>query len=162
MIHSKKFLNYLPAYWKSVALCLIFLAPVVASVVAYVFRDHFSFKISPHGHLLSPPIEAKQFDFFNSSVGKWQLIYFQPKACLKECQYKMYLLNNVRIALAKNSAHLQFSAQKPQNTMPYFAEDAIIVIDPKGWIILHYSPAHFQANEILRDLRRLLRFSSNG
>ena len=145
--------------WTIVGLWFVFILPFISATLLYCYRDHFEFKLRHSGELLTPALESKNFnlglnddDFF----GKWQIVYLKPTLCQNECENKIKILNNIRISLGKDqdrvvSRSIPFSGK--------FSADSVVIIDPKGWLILQYNPELYNPKGILEDLKRLLRFS---
>jgi len=154
--------------WTMLSFGIVFVAPLLFGTLLYCWRDHFHFQSSAKGEVL-PPLLAKEIlniptDHF---LGKWQLVYFVPSSCDKSCEHKIELLQNLTIALGKDQSRVVLRKEpligiKPLSTTLTLIENSIVIIDPQGWLVTHYSPANFQAKGLLEDLRRLLRYSHVG
>lgn len=154
--------------WTILSLCIVFVTPLLLGTSLYFFRDKLHFKSASKGELLTPLL-AKEVLMFpvDEFLGKWQLVYFSPISCDKLCQNKVELLQNLQIALGKDQTRVVLRkepllTQKVVPTTLPFIEGSIVIIDPQGWLVTHYSPANFHAKGLLEDLRRLLRYSYVG
>jgi cytochrome oxidase Cu insertion factor (SCO1/SenC/PrrC family) len=149
--------------WTSLGLCVVFLAPMVSAALLYVYRDNININTRRSGELLTPPLESQQLELnVTKFLGKWQLVYLSPASCNSECEIQTKFLDNVRIALGKDKTRVvSRRIEKPKGDLP-FKEGSVLIIDPKGWLVLHYTPELFNPKGILEDLRRLLRFSYVG
>lgn len=172
-------------------MALIFLSPIVLSILTYNFWRPQSrinhgelLEVKPvpamamtdsHGHARS--IAELQ--------GKWLLLTVDQGACEESCQRKLYVMRQVIVAqgreqdrlerilildngnfnrdlVNKDPALLVFKvAQTPLlpaegATYPY-----IYLVDPRGNLVLRYSPAA-DPRKIVKDLTRLLKVSQIG
>jgi len=158
MINLKKMTARLSIPW---ILVLLFALPIVAAQGLYFFRDHFSFNTVETGTLLSPPLATETFSFFDpTTTGKWQLVYIQPNTCDRQCQSTLTDLKRIHAALGKES-HRILCRTIPNPELPLLAPGALAVIDPQGWLILHYASSH-RPMGIIKDLQRLLKLSHAG
>ena len=145
---------------------LVFIGPWASAHVIYVMRDKFTFKTLETGTLLSPPIQAQSLPFFDATwLGKWQIVYIEPINCNAGCQTLMSMLTKIHAALGKEKYRVQYqiiSTRETELVPPnILAPDNIALIDPRGWLIMHY-PSHSDPHGILKDLRRLLMYSHDG
>jgi hypothetical protein len=98
---------------KLALLAALFLAPIVASVVAYRF-----FRPEPtanYGELLLPPAAISSHSFgrsdgrtfaFSELRGLWILVASDSGACEAPCMEKLTAMRQVRLALGRNAARL--------------------------------------------------------
>jgi len=140
-------------------LVLLFTTPLLAAHLLYHYRDRISFKTIEAGILLTPPLAAQSFDFFDPTfLGKWQLVSFKMQA--RDSEKVLSVLSGIHTALGKEKNRVEYrilpAAQAPLTLQGQFA-----LIDPQGWIILCY-PEDTTPQGILRDTRRLLRVSHGG
>jgi hypothetical protein len=158
MINLKKTTSRLSITW---ILVFLFALPIVAAQGLYFFRDHVSFNTVETGTLLSPPLATKTLSFFDpKTTGKWQLVYVQPSACGTHCQNTLTDLKRIQAALGKES-HRVLCRTILNTELPSFTPGTLAVIDPQGWLILHY-PSSNRPMGIIKDLQRLLKFSHAG
>ena len=156
--HLKTKQNKFVTFW----LIVVFVLPVVGAHLLYLARNQFTFKTTQAGLLLSPPIKANSFPFFSDKfLGKWQLVYFNTSACDANCQNALSHLAKIHLALGKEKTHVEYRHIALSQKISPLAEGEIAIIDPQGWIIMHY-PAHFDLKGVLRDLRQLLRHTHVG
>jgi len=142
-------------------LIAIFMGPLVAAHVLYAWRDNLNFKTTQTGTFLSPPLSAQSLPFFDTTfLGKWQLIYLRPKTCDTPCQNLMASLPQIHMALGKEKHRVKYRTLSANVDLPLKVGE-IAIIDPQGWIIMHY-PANSDLKGLLRDLRQLLRLSHVG
>lgn len=152
-------------------LLLVFVGPWITAQIIYAKRDQLAFKTIETGILLSPPIQAQSLPFYDSSwLGKWQIVYMNTEntdATNNNVSYKAIvpMLNQLHAALGKEKYRVAYqiiSAQyaSSQNAS-VLAPGEIAIIDPRGWLIMHYPPNPDPIG-ILKDIRKLLRYSHGG
>lgn len=156
--HLKTKHNKFVTFW----LIVVFVLPIIGAHLLYLGRNHFTFKTTQTGLLLAPPLKAEHFSFFNNGyLGKWQLVYINSHVCETKCQTTMSDLAKIHFALGKEKTRVEYrQVSLSQNILPLTQGD-IAIIDPQGWIIMHY-PAYSDLKGLLRDLRQLLRLSHAG
>ena len=143
-------------------LIVVFVLPVVGAYLLYMGRHYFTFKTTQAGLLLSPPIKADAFSFFSKDLlGKWQLIYLNTAVCDSHCQTTLSHLEKIHFALGKEKSRVAYRPVILHSATPPLMAGEIVIIDPQGWIIMHY-PTHADLKGVLRDLRQLLRLSHAG
>ena len=144
------------------ALILVFILPLVAAHLLYATRDHFTFKTTESGKLFSPPIHVQSFPFFNNTfLGKWQIIYISSIPCNASCQTMMSTLEKIHSALGKEKYRVEYRMVMAPKNMQILPEGDIAIVDPQGWLIMHY-PVQSDLKGLLRDMRQLLRLSHVG
>lgn len=157
-------MNHRSSHWNRFipwVLILLFTLPFLGSYILYSLRHRFIFNTIETGQLLSPPIQTQNLTFFEPALlGKWQLVYLQPALCEKECESLISNLNKIYLSLGKESHRVKQRAV-PAAQFPLLQPGEIALIDPQGWLILHYAPSS-DPKGILKDLQRLLRFSHVG
>ena len=99
---------------KLALIAALFLAPIVASIVAYVFlRPEPS---ANYGELLLPPAAITSHAFarddggnfaFSSLRGRWLLVTSDSGACPQACVAKLAVMRQVRLALGRNAARVE-------------------------------------------------------
>lgn len=137
-------------------LLLVFVGPWLTAQIIYAKRDQLTFKTVETGTLLSPPIEAKSLPYYDANwLGKWQLIYIgtdnKPEM--------LAMLKQLKEALGKEQHRVAYQIISAQSTA--IQDASLFIIDPRGWLILQY-PANPNPIGVLKDLRRLLRYSHGG
>jgi cytochrome oxidase Cu insertion factor (SCO1/SenC/PrrC family) len=118
--------------------------------------------------------------------GKWVLVTFDAAACPSACERKLYVVRQVRLALGKDAARIErlwlvTDAGQPgarlvaaiegarivaatadlQRAFPGEAVAHIYLVDPLGNLMMRY-PADADPSRMIKDLERLLKYSSVG
>lgn len=140
------------------------LSPMLAAYLLFFFKDHFHFKITAHGELVTPPIPATQLGFNAEQFkGKWQFLYIQPSSCDKICHNNIELLNNIHIALGKDQQRVRLHLLPMDAVSGRLKEGSIGILDPQGFLMMQYPTtlldSSLTAKGLLEDMRRLLRYS---
>lgn len=156
--------KFLIKQWKVLALCLMFAAPIVAGFVTYFYKDNLNFNINPRGQLISPPLPSETLGLKDETIqGQWQLVFYLPEGCSEQAQEKKQVLNNLIKALGKDQTRVKArTVSSLQDAEQLFEPEEVLIVDPKGWVIMRYRPSKFNAKGMLEDLKRLLRFSHVG
>jgi cytochrome oxidase Cu insertion factor (SCO1/SenC/PrrC family) len=143
-------------YKVAMGLLAVFGLPLLAAILLYSFHEHFNFTTRNTGILISPPVQAATLGLEDKKgAGIWQLVYIQPDECDEACQQFSETLTNIHTALGKDRNRV--ITRIGQKLKP-----GVYVIDPKGWVLMHY-PYPIQNNKgILQDIRILLRNSHVG
>lgn len=152
--------------WPMLVLALVFITPfLVAFVVLMEVEDHHT-NTTQHGNFIQDPdhiIMNILQDLSGNTVtpdelqNKWQVVYLQPTPCTNECTGKMQVLENLHKALGKDRNRVLFASS---NSIPDGLDPRanIVVVNPTGHAIMYYTPQH-QASGLLKDLRKLLKYS---
>ena len=104
---------------------------------------------------------------------KWQMIYISSQNCDQSCLKIKHNLNQIKIALGKNS--LRVVVVFPDNQMEkklsklfylryqnkFTIVNKIYLVDPEGNIFMYY-PSDVNPMNILKDLKHLLEVSQIG
>lgn len=155
--------NKLPLYF----LLLIFILPIFASSTLYFFRDKINFKTIEKGHLLAKPLAPQTLPFFQKNfLGKWQIIHLKEAPVNPSRKDTPDTLAKIHLALGKDRhrvgyQNITFSniAFQSSTTNPLvFKKNNVVILDPKGWLIMYYDSLE-NPQDILKDLRRLLKYS---
>lgn len=151
-----------PHYHYSTAygLMLVFLAPMLAACLLYTFRDHFQFKTMHSGELLTPAIKLDSEGLSNQGFeGQWQLLHITPTHCEIDCHRKIERLHRIHQALGKDQSRLTVRQITLPTPSKLLSDDTTWIVDPRGFLIMHYVSEYPNDKGILEDIRRLLRFS---
>lgn len=176
--------------WPLLWLILLFVIPLSGASFLYLFRENIPFKIIPYGQLLSPPILAESIGFIpvKETRGKWQLVFLCQSNNRMECELQYDLLKRIHLSLGKdqNRVHLSYPPLDLSEeltkafisyTSAHFLEDKlaedkhlkdlvgknrVLLIDPLGFLMMHYAFPIQKPKGLLEDLRRLLKFSHVG
>ena len=99
-----------------ILLALIFLTPTLGAWLIYNFTDmgHNGGNVS-HGQLVNPPRKMDDValtDPVNSEqskrlYGKWNIVYLAAGECGKVCEYKLYTMRQLRLAMGRDAERLQ-------------------------------------------------------
>lgn len=164
---------------------LCFLIPLILAILQY--RGYVSGfdKKKNYGQLVTPPylLDKDAFihvkgDPFLFSSGKWHvyLVFQDAKHIdkllldqLKRIQLALGRdLHRVVVRVIFNSPKLTDDINKLNEAENIFIakefaalKNGLYVVDPKGWVILHY-PEAWKNTEVYKDLRRLLDVSQIG
>jgi hypothetical protein len=150
-----------------ILLLLVFIIPFILSGFLYYYHRHFQFKTTNHGTLINPPISMQ------TTEKKWQIIYISAGVCDKHCTVIQHGLNQVRLALGKNSHRVDVILAEPAvqsafitafnriGQSHFIIKNKIYLIDPTGHLFMYY-PSDTDLMHILQDLKRVLEVSQIG
>lgn len=121
---------------------------------------------------------------------KWTLMYFAPETCGEKCKARQALIKRIRLLTNEDMRRLQTATiypQAPTNTeelaseysnmvigvlgeqgnefkaqFPKFDEHPIYVIDPLGNLMMYYSGDAPDIKRIMKDFKRILKYSNIG
>ena len=165
---------------KIAAIFAVCAAPFVLGWLAYEFR-WFSGQASNYGELLKPrPIGGALAPL----RGKWVLVTADAAACSAACERKLYIVRQVRKAQGKDMERIErlwllTDGGKPRAELVsaldgghIAAPDAallkalptlvdIYLVDPLGNLMMRF-PAEPDPQKMIKDLQRLLKYSSFG
>lgn len=163
-----------------VLLVLIFFLPGIAAITVFQNPDLLSSAKVNHGELLSPPVQlsAKVKD------NKWQIMYWNPKGCDKNCLAQLDKLARLRLALGRRLYQVNITyvgtnelgaldktqldlfkrydirwllpSDEQRSKLEALSEQSrVYITDPKGYLILAYQTNENPKN-IHKDLKKLL------
>jgi hypothetical protein len=155
-------------------LVVVFVIPIIVSVLLYYYHASFRLKKLNHGTLLSAPIDANYL-YSASKEKKWRVIYVTDQGCDAACQTINHNLHQMQIALNKDSQRVTIvllqgqtpSLQKLKNSLslqenPQFVvSNKIYLVDPIGNLFMYY-PSTANLMDVLKDLKRVLEVSQIG
>ena len=131
------------------------------------------------------------FDEQASDEPKWKLLVSIPSNCNQDCAERLFYLRQIYLALGKNLFRVeQYAILDPAQSLdarawsileenPYIEKlqnpklareiisykdqtlPVIFIADPRGNMVLYYDSAH-QPQEILKDLKKLMKYSYMG
>jgi hypothetical protein len=176
---------------KLLALAALFLLPIAVSLFMY-------FVVRPgangnYGELLVPPSQVPAAVFTRAAggrmqlgdlAGKWIMLASDGAACDSQCEAKLRVMRQVRLALGRNASRVArvvvidgagaiapvlagdegLAVLRPlQGAAPAPLDDRqhIYLVDPRGNVMMRW-PAAPDMKRMLRDLDRLLRASQIG
>jgi len=164
------------------AILVVCAAPFVLGWLAYENR-WFSGKAGNYGELIEPrPIDGA----LASLRGKWVLLTADAAACSAECERKLYIVRQVRKAQGKDAerierlwlvtdgakpradlmmaldgAHVAAPSAPLLQALPGVPLKHIYLVDPLGNLMMRF-PAEADPAKMIKDLQRLLKYSSFG
>ncbi len=136
---------------------LIFLTPLLAAAYVLSHRAEFNFNNVQHGTLIQPA-RAITFTNLNITKNKWHVIYLAPDVCNADCANQKKILSNLHTALGANKDRVVFTTTTSNISSPLAKDGSIVIINPLGLYIMHY-PANSDPSGLLKDLKRLLKYS---
>ena len=100
---------------KLIGIVLLFVMPVVYAWYLVFFTNYkMHTKGVEHGLLISPIIQVGDFELFEpishekyQLIGKWTLVSFVENKCEKACEFQLYELRQIWLALGKDSNKIQ-------------------------------------------------------
>ncbi len=183
-----------------VALLLVFALPIIIAYSGWWLGWFKDLSTVNKGELLKPVIlledtglQYQGRDLLEKDLNHhWWLLYVaEDKNCQHKCQVNAYLINQTRVALAKEMDRVEklmvnygegFSEESKLYVAKHFSNPRfnwikrserlkpgyVYLMDPLGNIMLRYEAvntdreASFRGKEILFDLKKLLKFSRLG
>lgn len=85
-------------------LAAVFVLPVVLAKLA-LDNDWFNKGSTNRGQLLEPALDAGPI--FGSREAKWRVMYLLPQQCDASCEHALFSLNQIWVALGKNSDRVE-------------------------------------------------------
>ncbi|CAM3302893.1 hypothetical protein BZK31_02180 [Pseudomonas floridensis] len=166
----------------------IALAPMILATCMYIFGFWVPESRSYHGVLIGTG--QSRADLGVSAVERrWQLLVSAPDRCEAACRQLVYLARQVQIGLGRDAPRASHALAGAQPLDPQYAatldreyphllryplelsrygtiapdrQNAYLwIIDPHGNLVLRYD-AGVNGNDLLKDLRRLLKLSNIG
>jgi len=153
-------------------------APFVLGWLAYEYR-WLSGQAGNYGELIAPrPVAGPLAPL----KGKWVLVTFDAAACAAVCERKLYIVRQVRRALGKDMDRIErlwvlTDRGKPrpeliaaldgsqvasaQLDFPGERTAYIYLVDPLGNLMMRF-PGEADPSKMIKDLQRLLKYSSFG
>lgn len=139
-------------------LMLVFIIPLIASGLLFYYHDYFSLKTTNHGTLVNPPINVKTILAEDAGQKKWQIIYVSAAVCDSQCDHTVYLLNQIKKALGKNSDRVTVKKMLSNGIL---LNNKIYLVDPMDNLFMHY-PNSANPMDILKDVKHVLEVSQIG
>lgn len=107
-----------------ILLVIVFVLPVILAKLA-LEQDWFNRGSTNNGQLLDPTLNANRL--FNEQPKKWRVVYVVPADCEKACQNAIYSIQQVDLALGKESdranATLIITPDSDKNVGQWIAKD---------------------------------------
>ena len=117
--------NILKSLLKLIGIVLLFVMPVIYAWYL-VFFTNFKMhsKGVEHGLLISPIIQVGDFELAEpisheiyQLIGKWTLVSFVENKCEKACEFQLYSLRQIWLALGKDGNKIQRLAIAKNNNL---------------------------------------------
>ena len=177
---------------------------IIPFVISYFLLEKYDsnqeWQTTNYGNFVNPALSINNIKIKSSSDnisntnslnGKWTLIQFVDKECLKDCLETTYLLRQINTALGKDMNRVQrllisdskISTEiliKLQKLYPKLlvvngstnalynilsdilkTDTVVLLTDPTGNVILTYKKS-FEGKKLLKDLKKLLKLSRIG
>jgi hypothetical protein len=167
----------LKTYLNLFLLVMVFVLPMIASELLYLYRQHINFKTLNHGVIINPPIDVKFLyqSMNNASEKKWRLLQVTDDVCDAQCVKELYQLGQVKKILGKDRDRVlvvsmggKFTKLQQLNHLfaqhgekDFSVKNKIYLIDPLGNLFMYY-PAAANPMNILKDMQRVLEVSQIG
>ena len=170
------------------AILSIFLLPIVlGTLFFYLNPSYFSQNTVNYGELITPVIVTEKSDLEikgdASLQGVWTLAYV-TKSCDALCDQAVADVKTIRTLINMDMRRIQrmlisedgsvpssedknlilasITNDKLSNQLASFPENSIFLIDPIGNFMLYYDPKEINIKFVLKDLKRLLKYSRIG
>lgn len=157
---------------KLITVLIIIIAPLVIAVALLKFN--YKGKTTQAGNLITPPININTI--INLPTKHWHLIYLdnnnqnnQQKLVLKHFKQIRNINNPGRISINilhtannnNNPQAIKITANNMQTLLKKTHNQNIIIVDPRGFIILSYAGKTWPI-QLNQDLKKLLKLSQIG
>jgi len=169
--------NKMKTYLNLFLLIMVFVLPIIASELLYLYRQHIDFKTLNHGVIVNPPIDVKFLyqGMNNATEKKWRLLQVTDDFCDAQCEKEFYQLGQVKKILGKDrdrvlvisiggkytkldQLNMLFAQHGEKN---FIVKNKIYIVDPLGNLFMYY-PAAANPMNILKDMQRVLEVSQIG
>jgi hypothetical protein len=166
-------------------LIALFFAPLALAFLLYYGGGWRPPGSTNKGELISPPRPLPNASAWH---GKWTLVYVGDGRCDERCRAALILTRQTRLALNADMTRVQrvvlvtgnccdrtyLAAEHPDlrvepaageellAAFPDAASGAIYIVDPLGNLMMRHAPTAGLSNDLLEDLRKLLKLSHIG
>ena len=160
---------------KFLIICLILSVAPVFFAGLWQFYGHTNPTLQ-RGNLLDKPVYIKTSKLGNEDPA-WYLARVANFNCNATCQGQMYLLERLKLSTGKNQKRIKtamvalqpihsqdtvvVSKEKMNQIRRYILQDDILIVDPRGQIVMSYK-GDVDPRKISQDLKKLLKFSRLG
>jgi hypothetical protein len=178
-------MNFKKEFW---VLLLIFILPVgLGTLFFYLNPSYFSQNTVNYGELIRPVIMTEKSDIEvigdDSLEGVWTLAYVTD-SCDSLCDQAVEDVKTVRTLINMDMRRIQRMLITKDGSMPQkddenlihasinneellsqlasFPKNSIFLIDPIGNFMLYYNPTDLNIKFVIKDLKRLLKYSRIG
>ncbi len=178
-------MNFKKEFW---VLLLIFILPVgLGTLFFYLNPSYFSQNTVNYGELIRPVIMTEKSDIEvigdDSLEGVWTLAYVTD-SCDSLCDQAVEDVKTIRtlinmdmrriqrMLVAKDGSmpqkddesliHASISNEELSSELGVYPKNSIFLIDPIGNFMLYYNPTDLNIKFVIKDLKRLLKYSRIG
>jgi len=178
-------MNFKKEFW---VLLLIFILPVgLGTLFFYLNPSYFSQNTVNYGELIRPVIMTEKSDIEvigdDSLEGVWTLAYVTD-SCDSLCDQAVEDVKTIRTLINMDMRRIQRMLITKDGSMPQkddenlihasinneellgqlasFPKNSIFLIDPIGNFMLYYNPTDLNIKFVIKDLKRLLKYSRIG
>jgi len=178
-------MNFKKEFW---VLLLIFILPVgLGTLFFYLNPSYFSQNTVNYGELIRPVIMTEKSDIEvigdDSLEGVWTLAYVTD-SCDSLCDQAVEDVKTIRTLINMDMRRIQRMLITKDGSMPQkddeslihasinneelsselgvYPKNSIFLIDPIGNFMLYYNPTDLNIKFVIKDLKRLLKYSRIG
>ncbi len=172
-------------FWMLLAM---FILPIVfGAIFFYANPNYFSESTVNYGELVRPVIATDESDIEvgddASLQGIWTMVYVSSR-CDEVCEKAVADMKTIRTLMNADMRRIQrmiiiednstpksndedlikarVSSKKLTENLKKYTENAIYLIDPIGNIMLYYEPQNIDIRLVIKDLKRLFKYSRIG
>lgn len=169
-------------------LLAMFVLPIVLGTMAYYYVvDEGVDSTVNYGELVQPIITTEQSDITlggdNTLQGLWTLAYVD-QSCDAACNTSIKNIKDTRLLMNADMRRVQriaiiadgsgpseidegligamIASDAVKTKLQAYPQRSIFLIDPLGNIMLHYQPDGFDIKRVIKDLKRLFKYSRIG
>ena len=172
-------------FWMLLAM---FILPIAfGTLFFYANPNYFSESTVNYGELVRPVIATEEGDIEidggASLQGIWTMVYVSSR-CDDVCEKAVVDMKTIRTLMNDDMRRIQrmiiiennstptvndetlikakITSEKLTKSLKKYAENAIYLIDPIGNIMLYYEPQNIDIRLVIKDLKRLFKYSRIG
>jgi len=172
-------------FWMLLAM---FLLPIAfGTLFFYANPNYFSESTVNYGELVRPVIATDEGDIEiggdASLQGIWTMVYVSSR-CDEACEKAVADMKTIRTLMNADMRRIQrmiiiednstptssdenlirarVTSEKLTQSLKKYAENAIYLVDPIGNIMLYYEPQNIDIRLVIKDLKRLFKYSRIG
>jgi len=172
-------------FWMLLAM---FILPIAfGTLFFYANPNYFSESTVNYGELVRPVIATDESDIGidggASLQGVWTMVYVSSR-CDDVCEKAVVDMKTIRTLMNADMRRIQrmiiiennstptvndealikakITSEKLTKSLKKYAENAIYLIDPIGNIMLYYEPQNIDIRLVIKDLKRLFKYSRIG
>ena len=172
-------------FWMLLAM---FILPIAfGTLFFYANPNYFSESTVNYGELVRPVIATDESDIgidgSASLQGIWTMVYVSSR-CDEACEKAVADMKTIRTLMNADMRRIQrmiiiennstptvndealikakITSEKLTKSLKKYAENAIYLIDPIGNIMLYYKPQNIDIRLVIKDLKRLFKYSRIG